>query len=284
MRRIWLVAMLVALTACGTAPAATVPTVRYQADGTVLSDSWHGPQLCATVAESLPPQCGGPDIVGWDWNAVEHSAQGGVRWGEYHVVGTWDGKSLTLTEPPSLAQRRNAPHDRSDFTTPCPEPAGGWRPVDPARATQKALEAAIARARKLPGYAAAWLDQSYLDEIEGFDSHDPRWVERYANDAERLVLNLRFTGDPTVHQAAIREVWGGALCLSRARHTEAELRALQKRAQKDIKDFYSASIDERAGHVEIGVWVATPEFQREVDKKYGKGLVVLEGFLEPVNS
>ncbi|MEU6426600.1 hypothetical protein ABZ860_11915 [Microbispora sp. NPDC046973] len=284
MRRIWLVAMLVTLAACGTAPAATAPSMRYQADATVLSSPEHGPQLCAAVAESLPPQCGGPDIVGWDWNAVKHSARGGVRWGEYHVVGTWDGKTLTLTDPPSPAPRRNAPRDRSDLTTPCPEPVGGWRPVDPAKATERAMEAAIDKARKLPGYAAAWLDQSYLDEIKGFDSQDPRWVERYANDPERLVLNLRFTGDPNVHEAAIREVWGGALCLSRARHTEAELRALQERAQKEIKDVHFASINERAGYVEIGLWVVTPRLQREVDEKYGKGLVVLEGFLKPVGS
>ncbi|MET8338371.1 hypothetical protein [Streptosporangium canum] len=98
------------------------------------------------------------------------------------------------------------------------------------------------------------------------------------------MLNLRFTGDPAVHEPAIREVWGGALCLSRARHTVAELRALQERAQKEIKGMYSASADERAGHVGLGVWVATPELQHQVDEKYGRGLVVLEGFLTPAGS
>ncbi|WP_405148287.1 hypothetical protein OG589_10555 [Sphaerisporangium sp. NBC_01403] len=284
MRGIWLVAMLVTLAACGTEPAATAPAMRYQADGTVLANAQHGPQLCANVAESLPPQCGGPDIIGWDWNAVEHSAQGGVRWGEYHVVGTWDGERLTLTEPPRPAGRRDARGDRSAFTTPCPRPAGGWRPVDPAKATEEAMAAAIARAEKLPGYGGSWLDQSYLEEIDGFDPGDPRSVERLANDPKRLVLNLRFTGDPTVHERAIREVWGGGLCLSRAQRSAAELRSLQERAQKEIKGMYSASADERAGHVTIGVWVATPQLQREVDDKYGKGLVVLEGFLTPVGS
>ncbi|WP_285710337.1 hypothetical protein [Microtetraspora sp. NBRC 16547] len=284
MRGIWLVAVLVTLAACGTASAASAPSVRYQANAFVLSNPQHGPQLCAMVAQSLPPQCGGPDIVGWDWNAVEHSAQGGVRWGEYHVVGTWDGKRLTLTEPPRPPEHRGAPRGRSDFTTPCPKPVGGWRPVAPAKATDRAREAALARARKLPGYAGAWLDQSYLEEIDGYDSNDPRSVERYANDPKRLVLNLMFTGDATARESAIREVWGGALCLSRAQHTEAELRALQERAWKEIKGAYSASVDERAGHVEIGVWVVTPKLQHEIDEKYGKGLVVLNGFLKPVGS
>ncbi|MGI5162483.1 hypothetical protein [Microbispora sp. CA-102843] len=281
-----LLAVLVTLTACGTAPAATTTAslTRYQADPTVLSNPQHGPQLCASVAESLPPQCGGPDIIGWDWNRVQHSARNGVRWGEYHVVGTWDGKSLTLTEPPRPAQRSDVPPDRSRFTTPCPEPVRGWRPVDPAKATDRAMEAALARARAIPGYAGSWLDQSYLEEIDDYDPKDRRYVERYANDPKRLVLNLMFTGDAAARESAIREVWGGALCLSRAERTEAELRALQERAGKEIKGVQSAAVDERAGRVEIGVWVATPELQREIDEKYGKGLVVLEGILKPVGS
>ncbi|WP_433222306.1 hypothetical protein [Microtetraspora malaysiensis] len=285
MRGIGLLAVLVMLTACGTAPAATASLTRYQADATVLSNPQHGPQLCAFVAQSLPPQCDGPDIIGWDWNGVQHSAQNGVRWGEYHVVGTWDGKSLTLTEPPrSARQHSDAPRDRSRFTTPCPKPVRGWRPVDPAKATDRAMEAALARAQKLPGYAGSWLDQSYLEEIDGYDSKDRRYVERYANDPKRLVLNLMFTGDLAARESAIREVWGGALCLSRAERTEAELRALQERAMKETKGAQSASVDERADRVEIGVWVVTPELQREIDEKYGEGLVVLEGFLKPVSS
>ncbi|WP_204052424.1 hypothetical protein [Microbispora siamensis] len=284
MRGIWLLAVLVTLAACGTGPATTASPTLYQADLTVLSNPQHGPQLCAFVAQSLPPQCGGPDIIGWDWNAVKHSTRNGVRWGEYHVVGTWDGKSLTLTEPPRPARPGDAPDDRSRFTTPCPKPVRGWRPVDPAKATERSMEAALVRARKLPGYAGSWLDQSYLDEIDGYDPQDRRYVERYANDPRRLVLNLMFTGDPAAREPLIREVWGGALCLSRAERAEAELRALQDRAMKEIKGAQSASVDERAGHVEIGVWAATPELQREIDEKYGKGLVVLAGVLTPVGS
>ncbi|WP_055483422.1 hypothetical protein [Sphaerimonospora mesophila] len=284
MRGICFAVVLVALAACGTAPAATTPAKRYQADATVLADSRQGPQLCAHVAQSMPPQCAGPDIIGWDWNAVEHSKHGGVRWGDYHVVGTWDGERLTLTEPARPAERDKAPHDRPERTTPCPTPAGGWRPIDPAKATEKAMETALARARKLPGYAGAWLDQSYLDQIDGYDPRDRRWVERYANDPKRLVLNLRFTGDPATHEPAIRKIWGGALCLSRAQRTAAELRTLQQRIEKEIEGWQSLSANELEDRVEVGVWVATPELQRRLDEKYGKDLVRLNGFLQPVTS
>jgi len=57
-------------------------------------------ELCAVVAESYPPQCGGLPVTGWDWDAVDHEEAEGVRWGSYIVTGTFDGKSLVLTEDP----------------------------------------------------------------------------------------------------------------------------------------------------------------------------------------
>jgi len=37
------------------------------------------------------------------------------------------------------------------------------------------------------------------------------------------VLNVRFTKDLARHEADIRTIWGGALCVSKALHTLAEL-------------------------------------------------------------
>ena len=59
------------------------------------------PELClGAVAESYPPQCSGPALVGWDW--ADHKdtfeQQGDVRWGTYLVTGTWDGTAMTATE------------------------------------------------------------------------------------------------------------------------------------------------------------------------------------------
>lgn len=71
----------------------------YQVTATVLEDGKHGPQLCGAVAESLPPQCGGPDIIGWDWETVPSESAAGTRWGDYTMVGTWDGERFTLVEP-----------------------------------------------------------------------------------------------------------------------------------------------------------------------------------------
>ncbi|WP_406673857.1 hypothetical protein WBK31_35795 [Nonomuraea sp. N2-4H] len=117
---------LLALTACGGGDTTTAEPVTYAADSvTVLESPEHGPQLCSTVAESLPPQCSGPDVVGWDWSKVRHESHGGTTWGQYRVVGTWDGAKLTLTEPPGPAtsgrrrSRASAPRAR------LPRAAGG---------------------------------------------------------------------------------------------------------------------------------------------------------------
>ena len=59
------------------------------------------PELClGPVAESYPPQCGGPALEGWDWEE-QHGVfdrQGKVRWGQFAVSGTWDGTTFTVQD------------------------------------------------------------------------------------------------------------------------------------------------------------------------------------------
>jgi hypothetical protein len=76
---------------------------RYEATATVLERPGDLPELCeGPIAESYPPQCSGKPIVGWDWEDVEgEESASGTTWGVYHVVGTWDGEQLTLTERPT---------------------------------------------------------------------------------------------------------------------------------------------------------------------------------------
>lgn len=75
--------------------------VVYQGALTVLQGvERDAAELCGVVAESYPPQCGGLPVTGWDWGSVDHEEAEGVRWGSYLVTGTFDGKSLVLTEDP----------------------------------------------------------------------------------------------------------------------------------------------------------------------------------------
>ncbi|TFD85751.1 hypothetical protein E3T61_16595 [Cryobacterium lactosi] len=71
------------------------------AQGTVLQKDGEEPQLClGAIAESYPPQCGGPPILGWDWMTVDQSeTASGVTWGSYAITGTWDAAAFTVTQP-----------------------------------------------------------------------------------------------------------------------------------------------------------------------------------------
>ncbi len=73
------------------------------ASATVLQRSAdEGAMLCfGGIAESLPPQCSGPVLRGWEWSTVsDEETAVGVTWGRYDVVGTWDGTTFALTRPP----------------------------------------------------------------------------------------------------------------------------------------------------------------------------------------
>jgi hypothetical protein len=72
------------------------------AQGMVLQKDGQEPELClGAIAESYPPQCGGPKVSGWDWASVEQSENAsGITWGSYAVIGTWDATSFTVTQTP----------------------------------------------------------------------------------------------------------------------------------------------------------------------------------------
>ena len=59
----------------------------------------HGAMLClGAMAMSYPPQCGDVPIANWNWDAVEGEEKAsGASWGQYHVVGTYDGEIFTVT-------------------------------------------------------------------------------------------------------------------------------------------------------------------------------------------
>lgn len=73
--------------------------------GTVIQTGDTPPQLClGAVAESFPPQCSGPEMSDWDWDAVEgEQTAGDVTFGAYAVTGTWDGEVFGTTSAIMLA-------------------------------------------------------------------------------------------------------------------------------------------------------------------------------------
>lgn len=251
---------------------------RFRVTATVLADREHGPQLCLAVLATLPPECGGPDIAGWTWSTVKHETDGGTTWGGYVLTGTFDGHTFTLTEPAQVGDGKFAPpRPGPDPTSPCPAPTGGWRPVDPARATDSALQATSVMVSADPDFGGLWLDQR-RSPTDPTPANRPGTI---MNDPTKFVLNVRFTKDLARHEADIRTVWGGALCLSLTRHTMAELMRIQV-VVVSAPGTYS-SIDVVTGTIEVGEYVATQARQRQLDSEYGPGLVTLVGSFVPID-
>jgi hypothetical protein len=247
---------------------------RFQVRAAVLENEHHGPQLCTAMADSLPPQCGGPDVAGWTWSAVRHESAAKTKWGSYLLVGTFDGKTFTPTQParsPDVPPSTPVTGTGPDFTTPCAEPRGGWKPVDRDKATDAAFNAAVEKANGDPDFGGLWIDEpaAALDPTPH-------------NEPQRMVLNVTFTKDLDRHEAELREVWGGSLCVSLAKHTEAELRRIQDELTKE-PGAVSSGADATTGTVNLGVLVALESRQRDLDARYGAGVVVLQGLLQPID-
>jgi hypothetical protein len=255
-----------------------------RAIGTVLDDG-DGPELClGPIMTSLPPQCGGPKLAGWDWARVESQQRAGTRWTgpDYVVTGTYDGTTFTLTEPPVSSDQYDGPRpprsseeDDDRLATPCPEPEGGWRPVDPATTNQRTLGQVARAARRLDGYADLWWDQSVNPASEDPDA-DPGAM----NDPTKLVVNVRVVGDPAAAEAELRKVWGGALCVTEARRTEAELRRIQREVAK-APGMMTASSGRDV--VDLEVAYDDGSLQQRFDEAYGEGVVRVSSAIFPVS-
>lgn len=85
-------------------PAGSPTSAEVLGQGTVIQKGEGAVEFClGPITMIYPPDCGGPEIVGWDWDAVEgDETEGTTTWGTYAVQGTWDGDRLTVTQPPIM--------------------------------------------------------------------------------------------------------------------------------------------------------------------------------------
>lgn len=278
----------VATTAPTTTEAPTTTAVvgltEWVFQGPVLDKEGVGPQVCMAVEESLPPQCQGMPVNGLDWADLPWAESAGdTTWAEARLVGTFDGETFTLTRQPAEPEPVIYP-DEDPFATPCPEPDGGWVVTDPALATQEAFEAAQRYAEAQGDYSALWID--YLVEPSEEGDLGPA----------TFVLNVRFTGNVAGHEAALREIYGGPLCVTLAatQVTEAELRSIQEQVHLglDTPEAVAAGIyaehgqttgvDTLRGVVVATVFVVIDDAyaQAWLDAKWGPGLVEVSGMLQ----
>lgn len=247
---------------------------------TVIEGPKQPTEVClGGVATSLPPQCGGPRLVGFNWNEHRgHFEEGaGVKFGGFLVEGRYDGTVFTVTKvvPQSDFKEPDADVDallEERFKTPCPEPDGGWRVLDPSRTTDETQEQTFIAAEKLPGYAEAWVDQS-RNPADGTENHEAM------NDPRLSTINVRVTKDLAGAEEKLRTIWGGALCVSKAERTDKELRGIQE-AMSELPGFTQSSSGD--GQVQASVEYDDGSLQAWADRKYGRGLVGISSALTPV--
>lgn len=249
---------------------------------TVL-DNGSGAELClGGVAESYPPQCSGPKLAGWDWSDVtgQYEEASGTRWGSFILTGTYDPAAEVFT-PTHVRSGEGYvwPSSDHDWSSACPEPAGGWRVTDPSKVSSRDLDAAMSLAASLPDYSTAWVDQSPNPAVG--QKLPPEEVERRMNDPLYTVINIAVTGDVAAAEAKIREVWSGMLCVSRGGRTEAELLEIQTQLA-EVRGLLSSYPDARAGVVRADVIFDDGSLQATLDKKFGEGLVVVHSSLKPI--
>jgi hypothetical protein len=263
--------------AASTSPASSsssaTPVPELIGTGMVLQEPGRRPVLCVgAVAASLPPQCAGPAITNWDWATVSSEERaGGTTWGDYVVVGTYDGERFTTTRPAKPTATYDGPlpaaPEEPVRTTQCSQRDEGRRVVDGSKTTDAALRRTQRVAAGLEGFADTWLDQSTTQD------------ESKPSDPSQAVLNVRVTGDTDAASEKLRQTWGGRLCVSKALRSEEDLVAVRRELEQrpDVQTLASGF-----DQVDLVVVYDDGELQRSLDEKYGVGVVVVTSLLQPV--
>jgi hypothetical protein len=271
----------------------SVPTTatQYAVDATVVQVGSVRPHLCltfmavaapafapvhpsATTAPPSPPLCDGPAVAGWDWSKiVDKLVSGNATWGDYHVVGTYRGSTLTITRRPrpASAVAVRPPEPTLPGPAPCPAPAGGWVVRDRSRVDLSDFLALQSVVQGEADYSTMWWD--HTTPVDG--------AVHGSGDFPHEVATIAYTGDLAAHRAQIEAVWGGPICLIRHRHTESALRAVVSALQGAEATRLGVPVldvepNDVADRVDATTVIATPAMQAAVDRAFGAGTVHLE--------
>ncbi|GAB3175829.1 hypothetical protein GCM10027059_49830 [Myceligenerans halotolerans] len=155
----------------------------------VLQEGDGPPELClGGVASSYPPQCGGPEIAGWDWDAVESESAQDTTWGEYAVEGTWDGETFHLT------QAGATPDEWPELPEDPRRDPGNAGALDPDMPLSEADELQIEIYEHLGGLSGS-TENGYVWVTVAYDDGS---VQRYADE--------KFGADTVAVMSALRDV------------------------------------------------------------------------------
>ena len=237
-----------------TAPA-PVPdgTVRTPGLVTVL-DEGDGPVMClGPIAQSAPPQCGGPALEDFDFGQVGAQEAAGVTWGSDPLAATGDGTTITVSDAIPAALYDVGPEPAEE---PLAAACGTPSTTDPARATPEDLDATLAAASALPGYATSWLSGD--------------------------TVNVAVTQDATGAEELLRGTWGGPLCVTTVEDTEVDLTKVDQELQAALGDQLLTSGSYAPDSLDAEVVYDDGSIQDWADATWGEGLVRVSSALLPV--
>jgi len=292
-RRVVTAVMSLVVTACGTSdppsPVASAerdPASRYRAVVHVLETPTQPPTAClGFVLTSEPPAgCTGIAVTGWNWAELDGvDVRSGTRQsGLVELVGTVDGRSFTLTQPP-----RPAPGQRADTGAAGSRPPGcapeNRTTSDPARTELEDLEAARRAAEVDPDFVDFWLSDAPVAPSPAATGTPPATTVSVAE----KVLTVQFRADVERHTKEIAELWGGALCVGQRepyRWTGVEASAILRSREAVEAGVWTVSVfypyNDRPTRVEVDVLVDDMTTRRWIEQRFGTSQIELHGLLE----
>jgi hypothetical protein len=244
-------------------PRAAAAPQLWTGTATLLKTPHRELTLCGgAITTSLPPAgCGGAVVRGLDPMTVPGAHRypnGTIETPSVRLVGTWDGKALTVTEPAVRAEPAQDPATTIPGPS-CPEPAGGW--------------------------GSGELDQSAVERLNTYVSNQPDAGTMRVDSSQR-VMTVPFTGDLDRHRAEIAKVYDGPVCVELVAHSARELGDVSSRAMHDLE---TRGLQLLGGggmgvepYVEWQVVAATPEQIRQIESEYD-GMLRLRSFLVPTS-
>ncbi|MGP4109565.1 hypothetical protein ACTWP5_01435 [Streptomyces sp. 4N509B] len=201
---------------------------------------------------------------------------GAAACGGSDAEGTRDdagGQAPPAAEDRERGQDGQAENGQAE-ARPCARPEDGWI-ADPAKTDESDFAAVMRRAKELDTYAGAWSE--YIDQEELAGENHP------STDPTNAIVVAAYTGDPAAHEAELRELWGGGLCLVGAEHTYEELNEVRDALTDEFPDIDNPVVDEPENVVRAMTPELTPELRAAVEERFGEGVVRLEeGESEPV--
>jgi hypothetical protein len=231
-----------------------VPDGEVRTQGLVMVlDDGDGPEMClGGVAESYPPQCGGPALTDFDWGDVGFEEASGVKWGSYALTGTFDGTAFTVTDAiPAALYDVMAEPEQDPLAAACDDATT----TDTAKATPEDMDATLAAASALPTYATAWLTGN--------------------------TINVAVTEDAEGAEAELRRTWGGMLCVTTVERTEADLNTINQELQAELGEQLLTSGSFAPDSLDAQVVFDDGSIQDWADETYGEGLVRISSALVP---